>query len=162
MATLTVGVAMTPELKDLVERAERISSEVRNAAVEMLCSVVRNALADNPKLSEADLSVLTTGAAAAFLVGLSALSPEQPELGTKFEAWCADRSAQVADDELAQKVAILAASMERLKAVTAESAAAANRAAGVPVDDVLSTLQRIESLLLRLSDSGRALRVTAA
>lgn len=132
MATVTLGVEMTPELKDLVERAERISSEVRNAAVDLVCSVVRNALSDNPKLSEADLSAMTTGAAKALLVGLSALSPEQPDLAQKFECWCASRSSPV------------------------------DRAAGAPVDDVLATLQRIESLLLRLSDSGSALRVTAA
>lgn len=74
MTNVTIGVEMTPELKDLMERAESITAEFRSAATHTICSVVRNALADDDEMTAEALEALAIKAAKAMLAGVNALT----------------------------------------------------------------------------------------
>ena len=79
--TVYLGLDMTPELSQALDRLGRVHEEVRHQALLLAADVVRQRLRDCPEALQADLSVLASRAVRSFLVGAAVVVSSGDEPG---------------------------------------------------------------------------------
>lgn len=79
--TVYLGLDMTPELSQVLDRLGRVHDEVRHQALMLAADVVRQRLRDLPEASQADVSALSELAVRSFLVGAAVVVSSGDEPG---------------------------------------------------------------------------------